>query len=107
MTGQLLLRPAESDAARPYGRRLTEADAIDIWISRWLRIRLKDLLARYRCDPRRLYEIWSGERFPGARAKALEVFERRHPGLAPRVDFGKHRRKPKKPDPALQADLFE
>jgi hypothetical protein len=107
MTGQLLLRPEERDAARPYGLRLTEADAVDIWIARWLRIRLKVLIARYRCDPRRLYEIWSGERFPETRAKALAIFEQRHPGLAARVDIGNHRRRPKKPDPGLQPDLFE
>src|SRR5262245_39563563 len=37
------------------GRPLTEQDAIDIWIARWLRIRRKDILLRYGCDPRRLY----------------------------------------------------
>ena len=58
-------------------RPLTEADAVDIWIARWLRIRRKDLVRRYACDPRRLYEIWEGERFPAARAMALELFESR------------------------------
>ena len=43
-------------------RPLTEADAVDIWIARWLRIRRKDLVNRYGCDPRRLYEIWGEER---------------------------------------------
>src|SRR5262245_6910569 len=47
---------------RPKKQALTERDAIDIWIARWLRVRRKDLLARYDCDPRRLYEIWQGER---------------------------------------------
>ena len=32
-------------------RPLTEADAVDIWIARWLRIRRKDLVNRYGCDP--------------------------------------------------------
>src|SRR6185312_15645253 len=54
-------------------RRLSEADAIDIWIARWLRIRRKDLLLRYGCDPRRLYEIWEEKRFTGSRDKALEL----------------------------------
>ena len=65
---------------RPRGA-LTEADAIDIWIARWLRIRRKDLLIRYGCDPRRLYEIWEEKRFAGSRDKALELFRERHPGL--------------------------
>jgi len=86
-------------------RPLTEADAIDIWIARWLRVRRKDLLARYGCDPRRLYEIWQEDRFAGARAKALEIFEARYPGLIDRVDFGPHRRLPRAPHPD-QLSLF-
>jgi hypothetical protein len=77
----------------PLARRaLTEDDAVDIWIARWLNIRRADLVRRYACDPRRLYEIWAGERFPQARAKALEAFQTRFPGLMDRVDFGPHRR---------------
>jgi hypothetical protein len=73
-------------------RPLTEADAVDIWIARWLRIRRKDLVDRYGCDPRRLYEIWAGERFAGSREKALDVFSQRYAGLIDRVDFGPHER---------------
>jgi len=87
-------------------RPLTEADAVDIWIARWLRIRRKDLVARYGCDPRRLYEIWEGGRFAGARAKALEVFQTRYPGLSDRVDFGPHQRHSRAPHPG-QLSLFE
>ena len=88
-------------------RPLTEADAVDIWIARWLRIRRKDLLARYQCDPRRLYEVWQGERFAGSRAKALKVFAERYPGLLDRVDFGCHRRIPRGVPPELQPGLFD
>jgi hypothetical protein len=88
-------------------RRLTEADAVDIWIARWLRIRRKDLLARYGCDPRRLYEIWEGTRFPGSRTKAQALFADLHPGLADRVDFGLHRRVPRRAPEALQPGLFD
>ncbi len=93
--------------ARPGSRPLTEADAIDIWIARWLRIRRKDLLLRYGCDPRRLYEIWEEARFPGSRAKAAELFAARHPGLIDRIDFGPHRRIPRRPPPELQPGLFD
>lgn len=92
---------------QPARRSLTEADAIDIWIARWLRIRRKDLLIRYGCDPRRLYEIWEEKRFPGSRAKALALFHERHPGLADRVDFGLHRRIPRAVPPELQPGLFD
>jgi hypothetical protein len=73
-------------------RALTRSDAVDIWIARWLRVRRTDLVRRYGCDPRRLYEIWGEERFAGSRAEALEEFKRRFPKLIERVDPGPHRR---------------
>jgi hypothetical protein len=94
-------------SARPRQRRLTEADAVDIWIARWLRIRRKDLIDRYGCDPRRLYEIWEGNRFTGSREKALAVFAERHPGLAGQIDLGLHRRIPRAAPTDGQLELFE
>jgi hypothetical protein len=94
-------------AHRPPQRRLTEADAIDIWIARWLRIRRKDLIDRYGCDPRRLYEIWEGKRFAGSREQALALFAEQHPGLAERIDFGLHRRIPRSAPVEGQLELFD
>ena len=97
-----------SDAAAA-PRVLTEADAVEIWIARWLRIRPKSLVARYGCDPRRLYEIWWGERFPGSRAKAERLFRERHPGVVERTSFG-YRRIPAvvaKSEERRQLSLFE
>ena len=94
--------PPPAVARRP----LTEADAVDIWIARWLRVRRRDLIQRYGCDPRRLYEIWEEARFAGSRAKALEAFRERFPGLTDRVDPGPHRRIPRAPHPD-QLPLFE
>jgi hypothetical protein len=94
--------PPPSIARRP----LTEADAIDIWIARWLRVRPKDLIRRYGCDPRRLYEIWGEERFAGSRAKAIEAFHQRYPRLIDRVDPGPHRRISRAPHPD-QLGLFD
>ncbi len=85
---------------------LTETDAVDIWIARWLNIRRRDLIQRFACDPRRLYEIWEGARFPDARGKALELFAERYPTLLDRVDFGPHRRIGREPHPG-QLCLFE
>jgi hypothetical protein len=105
------MRPSSLPVARKSAapRAFTEADAIDIWIARWLRLRRKDILARYGCDPRRLYEIWEGLRFAGSRAKAQALFAERHPGLVDRVDFSLHRRIPRALSPArdLQPDLFQ
>ena len=98
----------EPDAFRPATATgpLTEKDAVDIWIARWLRVRQKDLLERYHCDSRRLYEIWWGERFPSSRRKAAEKFRQIHPGLADRTDFG-YRRIPRGSVHPQQSDLFD
>jgi hypothetical protein len=90
MATAFLTEPPSAIARRP----LTEDDAVDIWIARWLRIRPKDLVRRYACDPRRLYEIWEEARFPGSRGKALDVFRERFPGLEGRIDPGPHQRLP-------------
>ncbi len=98
---------APAGAPLPASRRaLTEADAVDIWIARWLRIRRRDLIVRYGCDPRRIYEIWEEARFPGARAKAIEIFRERHPGLVDRIDYGRHQRISRTSHPD-QLSLFE
>ena len=96
--------PTAQPGTRP--RPLSEADAVDIWIARWLRVRRKDLCIRYNCDPRRLYEIWEGSRFPTAQAKAQAQFAERHPGIVDRVDFGRHRRFSRAIDPN-QLALFD
>jgi hypothetical protein len=104
----ILLNPgsAAPSLENAHGRRLTEADAIDIWIARWLRIRRVDLVRRYGCDPRRLYEIWEERRFAGSRDKALELFKVRYPTLLGRADYGRHRRISQGPDPS-QLSFFE
>lgn len=85
---------------------LTERDAIEIWIARWLRVRPSDLIRRYGCDPRRLYEIWQEDRFPGSREKALTVFLTRHPKLVERIDPGPHVRLTRASHPG-QLELFD
>lgn len=99
MSNRATARPADRPAP------LTEADAIDIWIARWLRIRPRDLILRYGCDPRRLYEIWQEDRFAGSRAHALQEFAARFPALAGRIDAGPHVRLPKAAHPD-QLQLF-
>jgi hypothetical protein len=98
--------PRQSETVKANARPLTEADAIDIWIARWLRIRQKDLLDRYHCDSRRLYEIWWGERFPSSRRKAADRFRELHPNRADRTDFG-YRRIPRTGGDPHQNDLFD
>ncbi len=88
-------------------RALSEQDAVDIWIARWLRIRRKDILQRYGCDPRRIYEIWEGVKHPASRSKALTRFESEYPALMDRVDFGGHRRIPRNEVSPDQLTLFD
>jgi hypothetical protein len=99
-------RPAFVSRSPAYRPPLSEADAVDIWIARWLKIRRRDLINRYECDPRRLYEIWQEERFAGSRDKALSVFQERFPSLADRIDPGPHLRVSKAAHPD-QMRLFE
>ncbi|MEM1307651.1 MAG: hypothetical protein AAGG99_09005 [Pseudomonadota bacterium] len=99
--------PNPPTAAATRKVRLSEADAIDVWIARWLHVRRKDILARYGCDSRRLYEIWTGEKHPAAKAKARAKLLATHPELADRIDFGDHRIIPRGPDPERQLALFD
>lgn len=102
MPSGYLSQPAPRSTRAP----LTEADAVDIWIARWLKIRRRDLVARYGCDPRRLYEIWQEERFPGTREKAFSLLTERYPFLADRLDTGRHMRFSRAPHPD-QLGLFD
>ncbi|MBS0243406.1 MAG: hypothetical protein JSS20_14610 [Proteobacteria bacterium] len=86
-----MLDGVENELKTTAGRPLTETDAVEIWIARWLRVRPKHLLQRYGCDSRRLYEIWWGERFPGSRAKAERIFRERYPSAVERTAFGYRR----------------
>lgn len=97
--------PAKAVAAKV--RVLTEADAVDIWIARWLRVRPRDLVARYGCDNRRLYDIWWGTAFPASRGRAEKLFAERYPEAVERTTFG-YRRIPlgKATDPR-QPGLFD
>lgn len=102
------VEPTVEPGPLPVPRRsLTESDAIEVWIARWLRIRRIDLCRRYKCDPRRLYEIWEGTKHPAARQKAWALFEERYPRLIDRIDAGHHRRIPRAEDRTDQLALFD
>ncbi len=91
---------------KPPRKSLDPNDAVDIWIARWLRIKRIDIVRRYGCDPRRIYEIWEGSKFPESRQRALKEFNKRYPSLKDRVDFGKHRRIPKNEHHPDQLTMF-
>jgi hypothetical protein len=88
-------------------RALTEGDAIEIWIARWLRVRPIDLARRYGCDSRRLYDIWWGQAFPGSKARARKAYLERYPAAADRTDFGYRRIPLGRHDDPRQRRLFD
>jgi hypothetical protein len=93
-------------APKPAVKSLTETDAVDIWIKRWLKIRVTDIQKLYGCDSRRLYEVWEQTKFPAARAKAETLFRQRYPTIVDRIDYGAHKRISKDESPN-QLGLFE
>ncbi len=97
---------AAREVPERFGLPIREPEAIEIWIARWLRVRRKDILARYGCDPRRLYDVWEGVRFPDSREKALIQFAERWPDLLDRIDPSPHRRLPRPGPDASQLGLF-
>jgi hypothetical protein len=84
-----------------------EEQAIEIWLARWLKVPRRELLARYGCDPRRIYEIWEGRRFIGSREKALKRLAELHWDLASSLDTSLHRRFPKSGAAPSQLALFD
>jgi len=98
---------AQDDDEKSFrGPRLTDKDAVEIWIARWLRVPLRVLVARFGCDKTRLYEVWWGERFPASRAAAEAEFRRRYPGLQDRTSFG-YRKIARPGTDAGQLSLFD
>lgn len=104
---ELLLHDLPGAEPEALPQPLTETDAVEIWIARWLRIPRIQLIRRYRCDPRRLYEIWECKRFPESKARARREFSKRYPELGDRTDFGDHRRIPRFGRSSDQLSLFE
>ena len=95
-----------ADAGQRRARVLTEDDAIEIWLARWLKTPRKVIVSRYACDARRIYEVWEGRRYPLSRAKALERLRALHPSLPAQTDVSRHRRIPRGQHPS-QLSLFE
>ncbi len=85
---------------------LTQEDAIQIWIARAARVRIRELTLRYGIDARRLYEIWRQERFPAAREAAIERLRETEPCLAESIRLLPHVATGKT-DPEDQLELFE
>jgi hypothetical protein len=79
-------------AARGKGsRRLSEEDAIQLWIARAARVKVRELTQRYGVDSRRLYEVWTEQRWPKAREKALERLKAERSPLAVSARLSRHR----------------
>lgn len=66
--------------------RLTEDEAIEGTIERWMGAKVRDLSSKYDVDPRRWYEVWQGQVFPDSRKKAYDMLCRLNPEIARKVD---------------------
>ncbi|MGS4887180.1 hypothetical protein [Roseibium sp. MB-4] len=66
--------------------RLTEQEAINGTIERWLGAKVRDLSSKYDVDPRRWYEVWRGEAYPNARSQAYEILADKYPEIAKETD---------------------
>ena len=65
-----------------------EEDAVDIWIMKWQGRPVVDITTKYHCDPRRLYEIFHGDRYAGSREIAYKKLLVEDIGLANVVATG-------------------
>jgi hypothetical protein len=106
MAEQPTLVPVQVSPPPPAVKALTEADAVDIWIKRWLRVPVSKIQKHYGCDSRRLYEVWESKKHPAARAKAEARFRLDYPGIVDRIDYGAHKRVSREESPD-QLGLFE
>ena len=53
--------------------RLTREEAIEATHMRWLGTKVREICAKFDVDPRRLYEVWGGERFSGLEHQAFSL----------------------------------
>ncbi|THF50347.1 hypothetical protein [Allorhizobium terrae] len=60
----------------------TDKVAIEIWKARWYGIPVQDLVAKYRENPFRFYEVWEEKKNVGTRLEAYEQLKRENPLLA-------------------------
>ncbi|MCG8446979.1 MAG: hypothetical protein MI753_14845 [Hyphomicrobiales bacterium] len=56
--------------------RLTREEAIEATHMRWLGTKVREICAKFDVDPRRLYEVWGGERFSGLMGVEGEAYRR-------------------------------
>ena len=68
----------------------SDAQAIEIWKSRWLGSGVQSLVEKYKKSPFRFYEVWTEEKNIGTRTTAWEQFQAEFPEKAKYVDPAPH-----------------
>jgi hypothetical protein len=66
-------------------KKLTEDDAITIWIAIGSGQFSNRVAADLDCNPARIYDVLHGRKFPASRAKAIARVARTNPDLADRI----------------------
>ena len=86
--------------------RLTDKQAVVVWIAHWLGIPKQRLAERYLGDRRRIYEVVMFQKHHRAYDDARRIYRALWPGRVARTDFSEHKRKARWTVPG-QMDLFE
>lgn len=68
----------------------TDAQAKDIWKSKWRSETVQSLIARYRENTLRFYEVWQEKKNIGTRLEAFEEFKIENPRMAATTDPSPH-----------------
>ena len=65
-------------------------NSVMYWVGRELGLKQRRIEAKFDVDPRRLFEVWSGERYPASRDHAIRIFNLLFPKRPPKYGFEFH-----------------
>ncbi|WP_421725355.1 hypothetical protein [Bauldia sp.] len=86
---------------------LTFDQAVESWKHRWSGRKVRDIVAVYDVDPRRLYEVWQEDIHSGSKSIAYQQLKHESPELAPAEEPPRHSPRFKVVPRDRQLDLFD
>ncbi|MEF2071330.1 hypothetical protein [Consotaella aegiceratis] len=88
-------------------KNLTFDEAVECWLLRAQGMMRRHIWARFRVDPRRVYEVWSGLDHEGSREEAIQQFQKQYPNKSIEGLFDWHIPHRKVQFVSLQGSLFD
>jgi hypothetical protein len=85
---------------------LTVKQAVSIWVERAKGLKIREISAKHKIDPRRIYEVFEGEVHPQSIEFARAELKITAPQLADKLQLHKPSRKVIKVKDPNQGDLF-